>query len=256
VNHPNENDEFGSVPQSIEDFTEEAYRSLLRLAKSRYEFVSIDQFSTRDNVIFLRHDVDLSPHRAHALSKIESEENVRSTYFILLSSNFYNAFEQQVAKVLGDIAEMGHWIGLHFDCNRYSISDEQKLIRWIDFERSVLSRLLDIEVKAISFHNPTTVAKEFDKDQYAGLVNAYGKNLMDGAKYVSDSNGYWRFEHLKEVLESGRYGKLQILTHPEWWQASPMKPEARVRRCIDGRGERTYRDYVSVLRASGRVNVT
>jgi hypothetical protein len=113
-----------------------------------------------------------------------------------------------------------------------------------------------VEVNAVSFHNPTTVGERLDGVQYAGLVNVYGKKLMEGAKYVSDSNGYWRFEHLRDVLESGRYSKLQILTHPEWWQSSPMKPEARVRRCIEGRGERTYQDYVSVLRTSGRVNVT
>jgi hypothetical protein len=133
VNQPD--GQFGDVAQSVEDFTEKAYRSLLRLGKDRYDFVPVEQFGDRDNVIFLRHDVDLSPHRAYALSKIENSEGVRSTYFVLLSSNFYNAFEHQVAKILRNIADLGHCIGLHFDCNRYPVENDQEREKWIGFER-------------------------------------------------------------------------------------------------------------------------
>ena len=56
--------------------------------------------------------------------------------------------------------------------------------------------------------------------------------------YVSDSNGYWRFERLPEVLAAGAHERLHVLTHPEWWQEEAMSPRERILRCIAGRARR------------------
>ena len=37
-----------------------------------------------------RHDIDYSIEKAVELAALEAEENVKSTYFVLLSSEFYN----------------------------------------------------------------------------------------------------------------------------------------------------------------------
>ena len=73
--------------------------------------------------------------------------------------------------------------------------------------------------------------------------------------YVSDSNGYWRFERLPEVLAAGAHERLHVLTHPEWWQEQPMSPRERILRCIEGRGRASEATYDALLSDNQRVNV-
>jgi len=56
---------------------------------------------------------------------------------------------------------------------------------------------------------------------------------------------------------SGSDARLQVLTHPAWWQDEPMSPMARVNRCIDGRAEKTRRKYYQLFdEKPDRLNVT
>ena len=108
----------------FEDFTEESYLKFLRLAKERYVFRSYSDFDKDENFILWRHDVDFSVHRAKRLAEIEKSENLKTTYFIHLHSEFYNVFEAEISKLIHQIIELGHFIGLHFDTHYYSINEE------------------------------------------------------------------------------------------------------------------------------------
>ena len=44
----------------------------------------------KDRVVILRHDIDYSLDKAVALAELERELGVSSTYFVLLTSEFYN----------------------------------------------------------------------------------------------------------------------------------------------------------------------
>ena len=75
------------------EFTYDAYRSLLELLKQRgYEFASFNNYSIMPMPVILRHDIDNSLVKALEIAKIENECNVKSTYFALLSTDFYNIF--------------------------------------------------------------------------------------------------------------------------------------------------------------------
>jgi hypothetical protein len=237
------------------DFTRANYRRLLRLAKERYRFRTFTDFDREERFVLWRHDVDASVHSALRLAEIESGEGVVSTYFLHLHSAFYNLLERPVAECVTRILQGGHRLGLHFDASYYGARAEHDLEALLAAERRLLGEAFGADVDVFSFHNPDAVTLGFVEWSYAGMVNTYARYFREEVGYCSDSNGYWRFRRLEDVLDDGTDQRLQVLTHPEWWQERPMPPRERVQRCIDGRARRTGEAYDAVLRGAGRENV-
>lgn len=236
----------------FEDFTEASYRVIVAAALERYAF---EPFGTAAGVphVLWRHDVDYSVHRAVALARVEAEMGARSTYFVSLHSDLYNALEPAVHDRLREIAAIGHWIGLHFDAGFYVDGALDERAAW---ESRVLAESLEIPVDAVSLHNPSVSgAEDVDVEVLGGMVHAGARSVRDTYAYVSDSNGYWRYERLAEVLAAGAHERLQVLTHPEWWQEEPMSPRERILRCIDGRSRASRATYDALLTDNQRVNI-
>lgn len=241
-----------SVPLHLEDFTERSYDALLAVATARYRFEPFGTTAAVPHVLW-RHDVDVSMHRAVALAEIEAARGVRSTWFLTFHSTFYNLLERQLTELAGRLAALGHWIGLHFDAAYYE--GEPDLVDHMAAERSLLESVVGAPVDAVSFHNPDlTGMDEVRDDVLAGMVNAYGRTLRERYGYVSDSNGYWRFRRLADVLEAGDDARLHVLTHPEWWQAESMAPRERIQRAINGRARSVGEGYDALLARAGRLN--
>jgi len=246
------------MKDSFKDFTEQNYRELLRIAKQYYNFILYADIEKRGRKILWRHDVDFSIHRAYRLAHIEKEEGVYATYFIHLHNEFYNILEYDISQKIKEIRDMGHEIALHFDPLYYygNIETLEQLEKYLYLEESVIEGVFDIKCKAFSFHNPDTFNyKEFTQTQIAGMVNTYSKFLQDNYAYCSDSNGYWRFERLQDVLEFRKHDNLQVLTHPGWWTPEPLSPRDRISRCIEGRAVAQHRRYDELLERLGRENV-
>ncbi len=241
----------------FEDFTETNYRELVRLAKTKYPFVTYDQLAGAkpDRFVLWRHDIDFSVHRAYALSKIEKDEGVTATYFLRLNADFYNIFEAGLKAKLKEMRDLGFRFGLHFDTGPYTIDSEKDLTGALSFEKKILEELLDTEIKVFSFHNPTPAILKNDKFQYAGMINTYARYFRGEVGYCSDSNGYWRNQRLADVLEKAENHRLQILTHPAWWQETVMSPKQRILRCITGRAAYVEKIYRERLTGFGRENV-
>ena len=237
-----------------EDFTERSYREIVRAARERYAFEPFSAAGTDGPHVLWRHDVDFSVHRAVALARIEADEDAQATYLLSVTSPFYNALEESVLSRIREIAELGHWLGLHFDVSAHpDAGSPEALTAKLDFERNLLADATGRPVDAVSFHNPgATGADALDADELAGMANAYGRRIKDHYAYVSDSNGYWRHERLPDVIESGGHERLHVLTHPEWWQAEPMSPRARLERCLEGRTDHAREWYLAPTRAHGR----
>jgi len=240
----------------FEDFTEKGYRSALVLACAHWQFASFDT-TTREPHVLWRHDIDVSPNRAARLAEIENGHAVKATYFFLLHSDFYNCMEPATRDVMRRIVGLGHDIGLHFDVTFYpEIDGVEALERRIAFESDVLGDLAAKTPLAVSFHNPTPEQLErYDQPRLAGLVNAYGKPLRTGYYYVSDSNGYWRFHRLHDVLAERAAPALHVLTHPEWWTPECASPRDRIVRAVEGRAASGLKAYDAFLAAQGRENV-
>jgi hypothetical protein len=240
----------------FDDFTEPAYRGLLRQLKAaQYHFVRFGQ-SIPDRHVLWRHDVDASMHRAAALAEIEAAEGVVATYFVNPRSSFYSLGEPEIAALVGKIATLGHDIGLHFDAGAYATTawSAETLASAIERERKIVELLLDRTVRAMCWHNPDlSNLLAFDAEIIGGLVNAYSARLCRDYVYCSDSNGYWRFKPMERVIAEG-HPRLHLLTHPDWWTPEALSPSQRIDRAIIGRARKVRFDYDEVLRRSGRQN--
>jgi len=236
------------------DFTRENYRNLLRLAKDRYVFRTFDDYVDTESFVIWRHDVDTSLNSARKIAFLEADEGIESYYFIHLHNVFYNPLEKEMTDMVREIISKGHRIGLHFDTSYYNVQDESQLERWLRFEANILRQIFEKEITAFSFHNPTVIATKCINERYAGLINATSHYFRTSVGYCSDSNGYWRHDRLEDVLEEKTNGRLQVLTHPEWWQQTVMSPKERIWHCIDGRARKSKEWYEDMLAEFGREN--
>jgi hypothetical protein len=240
-----------------DDFTISNYSKLIDIAKKNYQFNNFEQKTHKPKLpsVLWRHDVDYSVHNAYELAKIEASKDVIATYFFQLGSEFYNIFEYEIKKLIQDIASLGHSIGLHFDPSVYQIKAKKDLEEKMQFERNILRNLLDVSIDVVSFHNPTPEILNYDDYELSGMINTYSKFYKKNYGYCSDSNGYWRFLRLEEVLESKEYDLLQVLTHPAWWQKDILHPRERIERCIIGRAKAVSYNYDMILKKFNRQNI-
>jgi hypothetical protein len=240
----------------IQDFTEKSYRKLLSLLNANYSPITFTESPNENsNFVFWRHDVDISLNRAFQLAKIEQESGVKSTYLVDPHSFFYNLAEKPQVLLLRKILDMGHSLGLHFDANFWDVQREEQLADLVDREASWLESLLGARPEALSFHNPSELHLKWRADSYGGLVNCYSQRLMDSVPFISDSNGYWRFMRLFDVISAAEKPCFQVLTHPGWWQEKPMHPRARIFRAAFGRAAASLSEYESTLVSTNRENV-
>ena len=204
------------------EYTYSAYRKLMKNLKDN-DYNPIRFCDVSDDIEYpaiIRHDVDMDLQNAMKIAKLENEEGIKSTYFVLLTSEYYNLMAGANVKLAKEILAMGHEIGLHFDITAYdkdmSINEIEGALKK---EISLLETILDIEVKSVSWHIPRTdllgVHLEFLEEM--NIWNAYDPIFYSGYKYVSDSMMRWR-EPIEEYIENRKFEKLQILTHPIWYR--------------------------------------
>jgi|LSQX01.2.fsa_nt_gb hypothetical protein len=197
------------------EFTYSAYEKLLTLLKNCYEICNYKNYKDSPRCVILRHDVDLSLEAALRFAEIEHKHNVRSTYFILLSTGFYNPFHRKAYEIIKKIRVMGHEIGLHFDETRYSIANEKEFARYVEKEASILSAGLNMNIEVVSMHRPSKWVLEKNL-KFDNLINSYSKEFISNFKYLSDSRMNWS-EDVYRVIQSNMYDRLHILTHPIWY---------------------------------------
>lgn len=199
------------------EFTYCSYQRLLSLLKEqKYSFLNYHNYADTFRCVILRHDIDNSLSQAVKLAELEASVGVRSTYFALLRTDFYNVASKRGQDALRYIQSLGHEIGLHFDEASYTpVLTSDEIVQNIIKECGLLSALLETRVSAVSMHRPskTTLEANF---QIPGIVNSYGKTFFQDFKYLSDSRRHWR-EPVEEIVRSGKYDRLHILTHAFWY---------------------------------------
>ncbi len=201
-------------------FTFESYEQLIeRLIEKGYVFADYLNWSKNDMTVIMRHDVDLDLKKAATLSEIEKSMGISSTYFVLLTSDFYNLSSEKSQSFINTIIENGCSIGLHFDEKRYpdDFGCEDKTVQNVIREIEVLSQILRRDVNVFSMHRPSK--KILDSDiKIPRIINTYGKTFFKEFKYLSDSRRLWR-EDIDDIVAHGKYSHLQILTHAFWYNA-------------------------------------
>ncbi|MFA6127014.1 MAG: hypothetical protein WC699_06895 [Bacteroidales bacterium] len=238
-----------------QDFTVDAYRQLINLALASYQPADYQAIPWGQRFILWRHDCDYSLNRSLDLARIEADEGIKSTFFVNPHCEFYNLLESGQLALIKEIARLGHDIGLHFDATFYATALERELHEQVSREADLLEQFFGIRPAAFSFHNPSNFHLTCEAETYGGLVNCYSKRLKTEVSYCSDSNGYWRFRRLYDVLSDAKDSYLQVLTHPGWWQDKPMPPRQRIFRSAYGRAKATMGLYDQILETYRRENL-
>ncbi len=244
-----------AIQYHFEDFTFSRYRQLIQMAKSQYRFIRYEDWQQDSSgwAVLWRHDVDFSPENALKMAVIEQEEGVTATYFILLHSMFYNAFSMDIVQIIQEIIQRGHSIGLHFDPTVFQISDEETLSHYLTVEKNWLETMFNVPISAFSFHMTNAFTNSCRNFTYAGLINTYATEFQQpNVGYCSDSNGYWRFDRLQEVLQKAEHSRLQVLTHPVWWSETPKSIVERFEDCLSMRSHLNRQWYQDVVKTYNR----
>lgn len=245
-----------STKYFFSDFTTAAYEQMLKSALDYYSFVDFTNYNTHPGpTIINRHDLDFSIHRALDIARIENRLGIKSTYFVNPHSEFYNVLERVISDTLLEIKNLGHELALHFDSHYWGISHQAHLDKYLQLDQEILEKILDIKIRAFSFHNTTTFTMSCKEDMYGGLINAYGSSIFEKFKYCSDSNGYWRFQRMPDLISSRQFQHLQLLTHPEWWTPEILSPWQKIQRAIVGRSTANLIFYKSHLKKFGMLNI-
>lgn len=174
-----------------------------------YTFESIKHTCTSGFI--LRHDVDFDIEKAYKMFLIEKELNVKSTYFILTTSDLYNINSKENRKMLKDMHESGFEIGLHFDPTIYGDISLKEMSESVKREVAIIENIINDSVKSISLHNPS-IHNQYP--EFKGYKNAYSTEFFNKEYYISDSCKDFRGKDIYKFIEKGKENILQVLFHP------------------------------------------
>lgn len=207
----------------FESFTYEEYEMLLGMLRDGREnltFSDMRAISTPQRYFILRHDVDFCPKAALKMARFEAQRGIRATYFLLLSSEFYNLLSEESCTIPRELVALGHEVGLHYDVRAMYARCGEIIDMQLQWEIDILSRLAGKAVCSVAMHNPSTLGKDpfAGNDQY---VNAYAPRYTKDIAYYSDSCGAWRDQTHHALVHSRIPETLQILIHPFFWEDTP-----------------------------------
>lgn len=190
------------------------YNSYLELIKEGLE---------KDVGFFFRHDVDISLKKAVEMAEFESKNGIKSTYYILLSSPYYNALEAENLQRIRTLRELGMGIGLHYD-NSIKLQDANQCCSEIIIQLGILQHHIgELEEKSVTFHKPLRgVDINAETVNLLNLSNIYSPNFDQRFKYISDSGHNWR-ENPYDIIDTN--DMVHINTHPEWYNNEEMDME-------------------------------
>ncbi|MDD2696648.1 MAG: hypothetical protein PHE52_00620 [Candidatus Pacebacteria bacterium] len=202
------------------DFSFRHYEEILKLAlKKGYRFLSFRENSKKyKKIIYLRHDIDISPDNAIKLARIENKYGIKATYLYLLHDIFYNVLENKVLRDIKEINKLGHQIGLHFDFDL--INNKSKIKnpkRMINEDLSLFKNILGRDINIVSFHNPSVSRLAVGNIKSENFINVYADEYTKNIKYLSDSLQVWKEGCLCRIIEKEKYDKMHFLIHPFLW---------------------------------------
>jgi hypothetical protein len=230
-------------------FTLTEYRSLIRLAKKRFPFISFTDYLQYEKFVLWRHDVEYNVNEMNILAEINTEEGIKSTFFVQLHCIFYNFWDKINTGIFKNWLKWGHDIGLHFDCG-YHDSVFDRMEELILKEKAILEDTLETAVHSFAYHNPNPKILKYSEN-YGGLINAYNKDFLGGnITYVSDSNGRWRENTLRDVLENTNIKKVQANLHDTWWNNQRIPQIKKLENALRENAEKQisiYKDTANIV---------
>lgn len=199
------------------NFSLDHYFEVLNSLKKEYSIGTVgeyNKFKKLKKFLILRHDVDFSLDYALKMAKEESKNKIKSTYFILIHGEYYNPFDKKNTKIIKQISNLGHEIGLHYDTSFFPKSPKKEIKLMVN-EIGMLEKIIKNKIISVSQHVPSETREIFTDLRDAGFIDSKDPEITKQVKYISDSGHYWREGCMCKHV--GNFDKLQILTHPIWW---------------------------------------
>lgn len=219
------------------NFTFDGYSNLISVLRiSGYSFADYHNHTNFQRCVILRHDIDNSIEKALNIAELEHEQGVKSTYFTLLRTDFYNPASKKGLSALKKIQSLGHEIGLHFDEMAYDeLEDVEDAIK---NEAGILSDIIGAPITTVSMHRPSQKTLDANYDLNP-MVNSYSKTFFNDFKYLSDSRRRWR-EPVLDIIKSSEYDRLHILSHPIWYQETEESIHDTIKRFVISANKERY----------------
>ena len=181
----------------------------IEILKNADKTLCVKDYKKHKKGLIVRHDIDESVEFAYELYKAEKANGIKSTFYVLLTSDLYNPFSAQNKKRFKEMVESGFEIGLHFDPMAYEEGDLTK-----NFEKEIeaFEKFLGLKLYSYSMHNPS-ITGEYLK--YPKLIDAYNSDIFNDNCYISDSTFSFRGKDLKEYVEKSNKELIQLLIHAD-----------------------------------------
>ena len=116
-------------PYSYKEFCKKLSDNVELKCISMNKYLSLKD--KKEKFMLIRHDVDHDIWTAKKMALIESENNIKSTFFILHTAPYFRNDLKQTIKICREIQSLGHEIGLHNDLItsffRYNTDPSKKL---------------------------------------------------------------------------------------------------------------------------------
>lgn len=228
-------DKENNMTKYSEQFSLTNYKALLKeLQHIGYKFTTYEEVQKEQPHIVLRHDIDNSLEYAVEIAKIEAQLNIKSYYFVLLRTSFYNLFSERNELLLREILNHGHVLGLHFDASIYFSSDSKLdtnnsaiLADKANNECEILENFFHIKINHISFHRPVKNLLNH-KGNLADRISTYNEKYFSGIGYCSDSGGDWKYGTPLDNENIKSKKAIQLLIHPIWWVERGESPKEKL----------------------------
>ena len=197
------------LPSGSEIFSPKGLRSLLSYVADLGPVFPLCERYSKTGVI-LRHDIDLDLEPAFKVCAVERELGLRSSIFVMTTSETYNPFVSWASNQLRALADEGFEIGLHFDANASNTADPIVLERDAKSQAGMLESIIGREVKSLSLHAPS-IDNSFPC--VSGFINAYNPEIFSKDLYLSDSRRCFLRDPF-EFISSRKDKTVQLLLHP------------------------------------------
>lgn len=197
-------------------FTFDYYKEMLNNALLRgYQITPMKEYKLNyEKHILIRHDIDFTIDNVEIFSKIENELNISGTYFIRINSKNYNPFSFCNSKIIKNLVDNNHEIGLHIEPDYYKYMGLD-YVNYVNTLIDLFEHTFNIEIKGISTHEPARCGYIIDNNNIEKINVDYEAYIIENFKYISDSGSRWREGDLNEWVNIEN--KIIVNTHPVWW---------------------------------------
>ena len=223
------------------DFTLKIYKKLLTVLKENgYQFYTYNEFSKykpNGKFIILRHDIDKKPNNALAISQIEFELGIKSSFYFKISDDVFKP------DIIKKIASLGHEIGYHYrdlvDSNGdMTLAINQFKINLENFRKIIPVHTIVMDGCPLSKYDNRNLWLSYNYSDFGIVGEPYFDINFDEVFYITDTGRCWNgykfnirdkvntkfklnYHNTSDIIESLKNAtfpeKVMITSHPQRW---------------------------------------